>query len=275
MRDLVRKGMALYDEYAVVNAGTYASSIAYFAFLSLVPMLTLCISFVSLAGYGEQEVVGFVVSMVPDAFERLVRALIKDAFDGSDLAISLSSVTLLWSASRGIKALLGGLNVAYGVEETRNKFAVAALSVFAALVFGVLVAGLMYLVFSHSLLRLISFLFPSIDLPIGLAGAIHPVAMMALVFSSMCLCYTYLPAGKRSLSSQLPGAAIATLACGVLSLGFRLYVDEFSNHTVLYGSIATVALLLIWMYLTSYILVSCGFLNRMLMEGKLPLRKAE
>lgn len=267
--------MTVFDEYMAANVETHASSTAYFAFLSLVPTLVLCISLVSLTGFGEQEVVNFFIPMVPETFEDLIKALISDAFDRSGIAFSLSTVTLLWSASKGIKSLLKGLNVAFGVQETRSGFAVAAISVFAVLVLGVMVAGLMYLVFSHSLLRLISFLFPSIDLPISLAGAIHPVAMMALVFSSMCLCYTYLPAGKRSLSSQLPGAAIATLACGVLSLGFRLYVDEFSNHTVLYGSIATVALLLIWMYLTSYILVSCGFLNRMLMEGKLPIRKAK
>lgn len=275
MRDLVHKGMTVFDEYMAANVETHASSTAYFAFLSLVPTLVLCISLVSLTGFGEQEVVNFFIPMVPETFEDLIKALISDAFDRSGIAFSLSTVTLLWSASKGIKSLLKGLNVAFGVQETRSGFAVAAISVFAVIVLGVMVAGLMYLVFSHSLLRLISFLFPSLSIPSGLPSAIHPFAVLASVFLALWLCYTYLPAGKRSLSSQLPGAVAATVACGVLSFGFRLYVDVFSSYTVLYGSIATVALLLVWIYLVSYILVTCGFLNRMLLEGKLRLWKAE
>lgn len=248
-----------------MNAGTYASSIAYFAFLSLVPLLALCISLVSVAGLGEQEVARFCVSLVPDALKELVGTLVDDAFARSDIAFSLSTITLLWSASKGVKALRGGLNATYAVEESRNALSVALISIVAVLVLGVMFAGVLYLVFSDVLLRAISAIVPTARWSSGLIAVISPIVTLALGVLVIAICYAYLPAGSRKLKTQLPGALAATIACGLLSFGFRVYVEHFSNFTVLYGSIATVALFLFWMYLVSYILMAGGFLNRVLM----------
>lgn len=77
--------------------------------------------------------------------------------------------------------------------------------------------------------------------------------------------------------TQLPGALFATLACGVLSYGFHLYVDVFVDVNVLYGSIATVVLFLYWMYFIALILIIGGFINRLLLtrrqEKQEPLAK--
>ena len=83
---------------------------------------------------------------------------------------------------------------------------------------------------------------------------------------SLTACYAFLPSGRRHFISQLPGAVVTTVACAVLSFAFHVYVDHFCKFTTLYGSIATVALLLFWMYIVSLILIACGFLNRLLDE---------
>ena len=58
------------------------------------------------------------------------------------------------------------------------------------------------------------------------------------------------------------GAAIASVLCGALTQGFRVYVDHFCNFDALYGSLSTVALFLFWMFIASFILIACAFLNR-------------
>ena len=80
-------------------------------------------------------------------------------------------------------------------------------------------------------------------------------------------CYKFLPAGKRRLFAQLPGATIAMVAIGLLSLGFRIHVEHFADVTILYGTIATVGLLLLWIYLAAFILIAGGFVNKLL-EGR-------
>ena len=261
MHELWEKAKALWGEFSRVGAETYASSITYFGFLSLVPLLALCISLVSLVGFGEEEVVAFLAALVPDAFDGIVGALVGDAFQRSGLAFSLSTLVLLWSASKVVKALRRGLNAAYGVKETRNAVAVAGISILATLILGILFAAIIYLVFSAPVIHALEEIIPGLELE-GLADIVNPVMTVALSILVLDLCYAYLPAGTRHLSTQLPGAVFGSVAWGALTLGFRIYVEHFSNVTVLYGSIATIALLLMWMYFVSYIFIAGGFLNR-------------
>lgn len=263
---VLRNAKAEWDEFAAVGAATHASSIAYYTFLSLVPLLALCVSLISLVGVGEQEVYEFLTALVPGAFDDLVAMLVSDAFERSGLALSLSTLSLVWSASKGAKALRAGLNASYAEKETRGAVVVAAISVGAVVVMGLLLAAAMWLVFGNSVLHVLSQHIPGLKAHDGVLEFVDLAATMAVGVLMITLCYTYLPAGKRPFAAQLPGAVCVLVGCGALSFGFRLYVDHVANSTMLYGSIATVALLLFWMYLVFYILIAGGFLNRRLRD---------
>lgn len=269
MKRLIKKVLTLWDEFTTVNAETYASSMAYFTFLALVPSLALCIALVSTIGVSEQDVLDLLAKVIPDALEDLVTALVGDAFERSGIAFSLSSVTLIWTASKGIKALRNGLNATFDVKETRSSLAVIVISIAAALLLGAMTSGSMYLVFSDSVLDLLARIAPDLQLPSSFKSAVNPLLILIYNILMLDLSYAFLPAGTRRLKTQLPGAIVASIGIVVLSFGFRIYVDFFGNYTLLYGSIATVALLLIWIYLVSFVLLIGAFINRMYAEGKL------
>ena len=94
------------------------------------------------------------------------------------------------------------------------------------------------------------------------------MAIVALVTVLTALCYSWLPAGKRKVIPQIPGAFLATVACFVLSLGFRIYVDNFAGVTALYGTLAAVALMLLWLYLLSFAVITGAFVNRLIADKK-------
>lgn len=262
--DLWRRGKALWAEFSSVGAGTYASSIAFFAFLSLIPLLTLSISLVTFMGIGEEEIARFFVALVPDAFDDFARGLLRDAFRSSGIAFSLSTITLLWSASKGMRALRAGLNATYGEKETRNWFVVVGISILAALILGVLFAVTIYLVFGGAVMRGIEGLAPDLHHQGSVMNALNSTVMAVSGVFALCACYSYLPDGSRRFRAQLPGAVLASLLCGLVTIGFHVYVDNFCNYDALYGSIATVALFLFWLYIVSYILLLGAFLNRTL-----------
>lgn len=264
--DWLREAKRIWYEFSLVSTATHASSIAYYAFLSLVPLLALCISLISFTGISQLDVYTFLTALVPDALSDFVNALVSDAFDRSGLAFSLSTLSLLWSASKGAKAMRVGLNAAYREREERNAVVVAVISIVAVIVMGVLLAATMWLIFGDSLLHTFARHIPSLLNHHTITAFTNiAITVVAGVFA-LALCYTFLPAGNRRFAAQLPGAAFALVGCGALSLGFRLYVDQFGNYTVLYGSLATVALLLFWMYLLFYILIAGVFLNHRLAQ---------
>lgn len=264
MRELWHKGRAIWSEFAKTDASTHASSICYFTFMSIIPLLVICISLVSLTGVDQRQVIEFIQRLVPDALHGLVRSLIDDAFARSDVAFSLSSITLVWTASKSARALRGGLNAAYSEGETRNAVRVTIISIIAVIILGVLIAAVLYLVFGPSILHALASIVPGLQEQDGLVILLDALATLGASVLALAACYTFLPAGKRRFVAQLPGAVLTSIACGVFSFGFRIYVDGFGNYAMLYGSIATVAILLLWMYFTFYIVLVGAFVNRCL-----------
>lgn len=246
-----------------IDLDSHASSIAFFSFLSLVPLLTLCISLVSVLGISEEEVILFFTSMVPEALSGLIASLVKDAFAQSGLAFSISTLSLVWTASKGMRVLRKSLNAVYDTEETRGAVRVMISSIVATVALGLMLAAMMYHVFSGVAKQFLENLIPSlhfVDVSTML-GVVDTVGFCIIVLTA---CYAYIPAGKRKLKTQLPGAVIASLSFFVLSLGFRLYVEHMSDSASIYGSLATVALFLYWLYLMSYIIIAGGLINRLL-----------
>ena len=263
---MIGQARAEWGKFSVVDVTTHASSISYYTFFSIVPTIAICISLISLLGVNEQEVHNFLSKIVPDALGGLVSALVADAFARSGLAFSISTVSLIWSASKGTKALRKGLNASYGEQENRSAPVVIGISIVAVLVLGALIAAAMWVIFGNSALNALSQNISEVQPHKGVMEYVDVAITLVAATIMLALFYTFLPAGKRRFRPQLPGAVCAILACGVLSFGFRLYVDNFCSFTVLYGSIATVALLLFWMYLVFYILVAGAYINRRIME---------
>ena len=261
LKKMWQEGQLLWAEFSRTNASTHASSACYFSFLSLVPLLAICISLVTMTGVSQEQVIGFFGLLIPDALKGFANTLISDAFDRSGLALSLSSLTLLWSASKGIKALRSGLNAAYYMKENRNAVLVAIISIVSVLLLGVMLAATMYLMFGNSVLHALANMLPNCKEADALTTALNWLGTFVLGTFAINVCYTFLPAGNRPFLAQLPGAALASVGGALFTLGFHIYVDHFSNFTVLYGSIATVALFLFWMYLTYYILLIGAFTN--------------
>ena len=261
---MFRELRAKLQEFATVGASTHASSIAYYTFFSIVPLLALCISLIMMVGVGKQDIFHAIDAVVPDALHDLVHTIVSDAYDRSGLAFSLSTLSLLWSASKGAVALRAGLNAAYNEKETRSAIAVAVISVVAVIVVGVLIAAAMWMVFGHSVRQTLANYLPGIQNHEIVLEVMDLTVTLVIGVLLIALCYTLLPAGYRRFKSQLPGAACALVGCGALSYGFRVYVDLVGNYTVLYGSIATIAMLLFWMYLVFYIVIAGGYINRKL-----------
>ena len=72
--------------------------------------------------------------------------------------------------------------------------------------------------------------------------------------------YKALPNNKPALWAQLPGAAISAVAWYVFSLGLSIYVKYFNGFSM-YGSLTTIALLMLWLYFCIYIFLLCGEVN--------------
>jgi membrane protein len=81
------------------------------------------------------------------------------------------------------------------------------------------------------------------------AGAIAIPAL--LTFAVFLLLYWLLPSGRASIWHLVPGAALGALGFELVKQGFAIYVANFTNYDVVYGSLASLMALLFWIFISA------------------------
>ena len=244
----------------------YAAGAGYFIVLSLFPLLVLLLSLLRYTGLEVQTLTGLVSGFVPEALMGGAKRLILSTYrNTSGAVISLSAVTGLWSASRGVYGLLTGLNIVYGVQENRGYVYTRGISVFYTFLFLLmLLATLVLNVFGTTLLQwlppesfaLIDFLWNVVDWRFLLM-----LLLQTGLFSAM---FMALPNCESTFRQALPGAVLASVGWLVFSDLFSLYVENFSGYANIFGSVYAVALCMLWLYFCISIVFYGGALNQYL-----------
>lgn len=244
----------------------YAANASFFIILSSFPLLILLLGLVRYTGMPIQTVLEVMDGFLPDALTGAAEHLVISTYYSSTGAlVSLSALTALWSASRGIHGLLTGLNAVYGAEEDRGYFHVRWISMLYT--FGFLLVLLLTLilhVFGQSLMDAMagssSPLLRWLTAILDLRRLLLPVVQTAL-FAAM---FVVLPNCKNTLKESLPGALLAAFGWLIFSDLYSVYVTYFSGYASTFGSVYAVALSMLWIYCCICILFYGGVLNHRL-----------
>lgn len=248
------------------DARTHASSIAFFFFMAFIPLMILFASIVPVFGISVDSIIRFFRELLPAGAAQLAEDIIREAFAHSTAAFSISALMLLWTASRGVNALTLGLNAVYDEKETRG-FAKLNIESFGyTMILLVFMSAAIYLIFSGRISTFLKSVFPQIQLQAGLITFLEYLLLLVAGCLFFCFVYKYLPAGKRVLSRQFPGAFLASAGWVFFAMALRVYVSLFNSFSRFYGSLATVILLLFWFYWIFFILLIGGYVNAHLTE---------
>jgi len=249
----------------------YAAQASFFVIISAVPFLSLLISVIGIVQSTDlttltESLHGFIPTPILNAITELLTEL-RD-IPGISL-VSISALTTLWSASKGISAIRNGIQTVYGVTGKRSffrnrlysliytiGFIVMILLAAVILLFGDLLYG-----FLTKKLRLSS------EILLGLLRFKTPIfiVLITLVFNTM-----YYIIGRRSAGIpkrflfHLPGAVLAAVGWNVFSYLYSLYITHFPKAFSLYGGLTAICLIMLWLYFCMMILLSGAEINKLL-----------
>ncbi len=239
----------------------YASSGAFFLFLSMFPMVLLACSFLPLTALTQDYLTNYLSALLPDIVSELIAAIVDQVYDSTITAISLSALLVLWSASKAFLGLLRGINAVCGVDTPKNYFRLRARSgVCVALLMIVTLITLVLIVFEHRMLGMLTEAWPPGNFIREFVinfRFLMILIMLALVFM---LVYKWMPYKRMRAVRQIPGAVIAAALWMLLSWFFSFYVRNFGSISI-YGSLTTVILAMFWMYYSMFIILFGAFVN--------------
>ena len=244
------------------HVGAYAAQAAYFIILSFIPIMLFLMTLVQYTPLTYNAVREAIISFLPREIQSFVLGIVAEVFNKSGAVLPVTLVTALWSAGKGMQAITSGLNTIYHVKETRNWLIIRLWSVFYTVLFiFALIGSLILLVFGNSIQQTLMRYVPFLGEIVGrFLGARNFLVFIVLVFVFLFL-YKVLPNRRASLKSQLPGAVLTAIAWSVFSFGFSLYFTFFPNFMNMYGSLTTIILIMLWMYICMNIVLFGAEIN--------------
>lgn len=210
----------------------------------------------------------FLSNVMPADSMNLIHTVLNEVmiFSKGGLIGSVGIVVTLFLTSNAVAVVLKGLNRAYKVEETRSFIYTRILSVIMVFV------NTFMLFLSINLIIFGKFIVSFLTHYIGISHAFEvtlltlrwPIAFLALYFMAF-INYYILPNlhGDESLKrkSALPGTLFFCILWLVGSWGFSIYVNNLQTYNRVYGTIGAFAVLMVWLYYTSLLLLIGGEIN--------------
>jgi membrane protein len=247
------------------NMPIIAGGVAFFAFLAIFPALIAAITLYGLVASPDtvaQQVEDISKQLPRDAASLIgtqLKSITENAGGALTLGLVISILAALWSASGGVNNMMTAVNLAYDEVETRSFIKLRATSLaltLGAIVFVLITVGLLAVV-------------PAVldALPLGVFGTILAQVirwglLLAVMAGSLAVLYRVAPdRDAPRLRWVSLGSIVVTIVWAVVSVGFSLYVNNFGSYDKTYGAIAGVIVLMLWLYLTCYLILLGAEIN--------------
>jgi membrane protein len=259
---VVRRAM---KESSADNVPILAGGVAFFAFLAIFPAIIAALTLYGLIA--DPQTVATQVRDLSAVLPAQAQPIVADQLQsvssasGSALGFGLvvSLLAALWSASSGTGNLIKAVNLAYDEDETRGFFKVRGLALLLT------IGAIVFLLLTLALVAVVPVALDALSL--GAAGAVLTqvvrwVLLVALIVVALAVVYRLAPDRDAPRFAWVStGSLVAAVLWIVGSLLFSLYVNNFGSYNKTYGTIAGVVVLMLWLYLTSYIVLLGAEIN--------------
>lgn len=247
---------AVVRKYLALDMAVYAGSATLFLLMASFPMLMWVLVLVNLLpGFSVESVAELLADFlpqIPSVQESIIQLLQNLSSQSAQFVASLAVLTTIVSASGGMSALQIGLQRL--TPGSRRTFLNRLLAVGYTFVFELLLLVMLALQGMKSLFARFADTLPFFR---HYAAVVHEAQRVAnigrfviipLLFVLLLLIYTYVPGGRRTLRSQLPGTIFATAGWLIFSRVFSFYILHFWRLSYIYGSLTAVILIILWLY---------------------------
>lgn len=235
---------------------TRASSIAFNLLLTLVPatfFLFALIPFIPVDNF-QTELINLLESIMPErAYIFLEETIIDAITTRSQTFLIATFIAALIMSTNGIHALMNAFVVSDHSFEKRSWIAQRKIAFFLFFIIGILIsASTVLVIFGQStVLRLVENNVLESTLVYYIITFSKWVLILGLLFLAISFLYYLAPSRKAKFRFISAGSSLATILFIFTSLGFSAYVNNFDQYNKLYGSMGTILVILLWLYLNS------------------------
>ena len=247
------------------NVPLLAAGVAFYLFLALFPAIIAAVSLYGIVADKDtlEAQVNSLTNTLPRESAQLIADQMRSIVSKDESALGLSAVIsilgALFAASGGVANLMKAINLAYDEEETRGFLKLRATALLLTL------GGIVFFAVAVGLVAVLPVVLQAVNL--GAAGTLAVnigrwVALVVFMIGALAVMYRYGPDRDNPQFKWVGlGSLVATVLWVIGSIGFSLYVTNFGKYGETYGALAGVVVLMLWLFLTSFIVLFGAEIN--------------
>lgn len=245
----------------------YAYQLTYGLLLSIFPFLIFLFTLIAYLGLDANAILDLIRNSLPQDIYEIINGTVVDLVNNKQGTLLSASVFLaIYTSSGGFRAFMKGVNQSMGLEDNRNiiyKYGISILWVIQLAV--TILLALVGIVFGRQILDLIQSYIPQFPTD-GIIEILRLAVPVALLFFVLALAYMFIPSRNVKFKYAYPGAIFSTVTWIGFTIAFQIYINNFANYSRFYGTLGAVIGLLLWLNLTSIIMILGSSLNAYLIE---------
>ena len=267
---VVRYGKEMLAHYRDDDLAAMSAQISYYLILAFFPFLFFLINLLSFTPLPNRLLLANFYAILPQDTAMLVKTMLTETVQAkSGTLLVLSMLTSLWAASRGMSAIIRGLNHSYGVKESRHFIRLNLVALLSTIGLTVMVMlSFIMIVLGRIIGSTVFGYLGAKSLFYSIWSFVRYGITIGLLLITFYLIYRYLPNRKMNGNRILTGAIFTTFGWIGASLLFSFYVNNFGSYATVYGSLGGLFALIFWLYLSTLIFLLGGALNAICSDDK-------
>ena len=246
----------------------FTANCAYYTILAFIPLMMLILTLTKYVGLEQEKIFLIFSNFMPhNLLSDEVMEIIREVYAKSIGTITFSLLFTLWSAGKGFFALCKGLNVIYGIKESNPFMKFRLRAILSTVIFIVMVVlSLILLVFGNSIHHILQQKWNIVNQLVSIlfkSKVFISILLLSIIFTNM---YRFIPKHNYPLKSHIIGAVVAAIACNIISVFYAIYIDVFTGFSVMYGSLTTIVLAMMWVYGCMYSILLGAMINKIRIE---------
>ena len=255
-----------FDKLNKHSVGAFAAQAAFFILLAIFPFVSVLLSLIKYTSMSKDYVFNSINTVIPDILQPFINTIVDELYSNrSETAVYISIILAVWSAGKGVMAIIYGLNSVYEREEKRNYLLLRLISgLYIILFLAAILISLALMVFGNSIYEMTKKPFPFIY---GILTnfiehkEILTFLVLVLFFLVVYKVVPYKNKKKYPIQSLIPGACFSAIGWVAVSYFFSIYVKMSTNFSYTYGSLISIIVSMFWLYFCMYILFIGAELN--------------
>lgn len=255
-------GKKVYLTYSRAKVPFLAAQTSFYVILAFFPFVAFILTLIQETHLDDTLFMQALSSFLPSSVYTLTLQVLESAREHKNLFISIGGVAAsLWPFTKAVQSLIVSINAVYDIDEGNmlKRLGFSLLLTFAFII--LIIVTTILLLFGHHLGRIVFEYLGSPDTFIRIWDYLRYEFSVLVLLIIFIVLYKTIPRKRLKLGDVFPGAATATILWLILTSAFSYFMDRFFRFASIYGGIAGIILLIMWLYWAMHVILIGAVVN--------------